>query len=226
MSTTGERGERDLEEYVRSALDDFQSRLWTGSPGIVKSVDMAKQTCTVQLSIKTTQRMPDGSQKQISIPVLQDVPMQFPGGGGAAITFPVKPGDECFVHFASRSPDSWQQSGGEQAPVDSGMHSLSGGFASMGFKSNPEAAKMAGGADPDAVQVRSMDGKSSLSLKPGGDVSVKNDTANLTVSTSAITGEIGGTSISVQAGRVDLGGPGGSKVMTLAGPSPIVYAKV
>lgn len=186
MATTLERGERDLEEYVRTAFDDFQARLWTSAPGIVKSYDPQKQTVSVQLSIKAMQRQPDGLVKQISVPVLQDVPVQFPGAGGSAITFPVKPGDECLVTFSCRSPDTWQQSGGEQAPVDAGMHTLSGGFAMLGFRSNPEAAKMQGGADPDAVQVRSMDGKSSVSLKPGGAITMKNEGITFALSSEGI----------------------------------------
>ena len=36
--------------------------------------------------------------------------------------------------------------------------------------------------------------------------------------------DVGGTQVIVQAGRVDLGGPGGSRVLTEAGPSSKVYA--
>lgn len=225
MSTTAERGDRDLEEYVRNALDDRMSQVWTSAPGIVKGYDAAKQTVSVQLSIKSTQRMPDGSVKFVSIPVLQDVPVQFPGAGGMKMTFPVKVGDECLVNFSCRSPDSWQQSGGEQAPVDAGMHSLSNGFAMLGFSSNPEAKKLQGGADPDAVQIRSADGQTAISLK-GGETHIKAPGADLTVSSSLIKGDVGGTLVKITGGRVDLGGEGGAQVVTLSGPSSIVYAKV
>ena len=42
--------------------------------------------------------------------------------------------------------------------------------------------------------------------------------------TVAIT--VGGTSVTIRNGRVDLGGLGGSPVMTAAGPSSVVFAKV
>lgn len=166
MSQNRERG-HDTEELIRTALEDFQSRLWTSAPGIVKGYDPQKQTVKVQLSIKAVQRMPDGSTKHVSLPVLQDVPVQFPGAGGHMITFPVKEGDECLVTFSARSPDAWQQNGGEQPPVDAGMHSLSNGFAMLGFRSNPEAKKIAGGADPDAITIRHNDGQTMLSIKSG-----------------------------------------------------------
>lgn len=44
--------------------------------------------------------------------------------------------------------------------------------------------------------------------------------------TDTVTIKVGGTSIAIKDGRIDLGGPGGSPVMTQAGPSSIVYAKV
>lgn len=37
---------------------------------------------------------------------------------------------------------------------------------------------------------------------------------------------VGGTTVTVRAGRVDLGGEGGSAVMTEAGPSSVVFAKL
>ncbi len=224
MATTAER-DQDGEEMIRAALDDFKSGLWTSAPGIVKSYNAEKQTISVQLSVKTSQRMPDGSVKQVSIPVLQDVPVQFPGGGGHSMTFPVKPGDECLVNFSCRNPDAWQQSGGEQAPVDAGTHSLSHGFAMLGFRSNPEAAKRVGGGDADAVTIRSDDGQTVISLK-GGEVHTKAPGADLTVSSSLIKGDVGGTLVKITGGRVDLGGEGGSPVLTLTGPSTVVFAKV
>ncbi|MGU3539973.1 phage baseplate assembly protein domain-containing protein [Methylobacterium sp. A54F] len=54
----------------------------------------------------------------------------------------------------------------------------------------------------------------------------------MTGKTIAITGQdkvtitVGGTTVTVRAGRVDLGGEGGSAVMTQAGPSSVVFAKV
>lgn len=54
----------------------------------------------------------------------------------------------------------------------------------------------------------------------------------MTGKTITITGtdkvilKVGGTTVTVTAGRVDLGGEGGSAVMTQSGPSSVVFAKV
>lgn len=44
--------------------------------------------------------------------------------------------------------------------------------------------------------------------------------------TDTVTIEVGGTTVTIRKGRVDLGGTGGSPVMTQAGPSSVVFAKV
>ena len=43
--------------------------------------------------------------------------------------------------------------------------------------------------------------------------------------TDRVVVQVGGTTVTVTAGRVDLGGEGGSPVMTQAGPSSVVFAK-
>ncbi|MFW8450019.1 Gp138 family membrane-puncturing spike protein, partial [Klebsiella pneumoniae] len=69
-----------------------------------------------------------GAQVSVNLPLLVDVPVVFPRGGGCTLTFPVKPGDECLVIFADRCIDFWWQSGGIQEPVDERMHDLSDAF--------------------------------------------------------------------------------------------------
>lgn len=54
----------------------------------------------------------------MDLPILPDVPVVFPGGGGFALTFPVAAGDECLVVFASRCIDAWWQSGGVGEPME------------------------------------------------------------------------------------------------------------
>lgn len=168
-----QRGD-DFEEALRSALEAHQAKMWTGLPGKIVSYDAARQRATVQLAIKSFVKQEDGSQKAVDLPLLQDVPVQFPGGGGQTMTFPIKAGDETFVTFSSRSPDSWQQSGGEQVPVDAGMHTLSGGFALMGFRNDTRALPNVSSTE---TQIRSDDGNTRIGLSGEGGVSVSTDRA-------------------------------------------------
>lgn len=166
-----QRGD-DFEEALRSALEAHQAKMWTALPGKIVGYDAAKQRVQVQVSIKSFVKQEDGSQKAVDLPVLQDVPVQFPGGGGQTMTFPVKEGDETLVVFSSRSPDSWQQSGGDQVAVDASMHSLSGGFAMMGFRNDTRALPDVSSSE---TQIRSDDGKTKIGLSGTGGVSIDTD---------------------------------------------------
>jgi phage baseplate assembly protein gpV len=180
-------------------MDSEKAKMWTSAPGKVVSYNAAKQTVSVQLAVKSFVKKPDGSQEAVDIPVLEDVPVQFPGGGGQTMTFPVKPGDEVLVTFSSRSPDSWQQSGageGGQVPTDATTHSLSHGFAQLGYRSNPKALS---NVSESATQIRSDDGNTSISLSGEGGVSVDTDKS---VAVSAASG----VSITGGAGNVSFTG--------------------
>lgn len=197
----------DPEEVIRAALDAAQAKMWTSAPGRVVSVDMAKQTMSVQLTVKSFVKNEDGTQRAVDIPVLQDVPFQFPGGGGMLMTFPVKAGDEVLVNFTSRSPDSWQQSGKDSVPTDASMHSLSNGFAQLGYRSNPSAAKV---VDPSTTgaEMRSEDGLTKMSMSAAGGVGIKTDKAVAIEATggTAMTGDMSITGTLTVTGEIILNG--------------------
>ncbi|WP_414162893.1 Gp138 family membrane-puncturing spike protein [Superficieibacter sp. BNK-5] len=132
-------------------------------PGIIQSFDPDTVTAVIQLAIKGYEPDNDGIPQPEVLPLLVDVPVVFPRGGGCTLTFPVKPGDECLVIFADRCIDFWWQSGGVQEPVDSRMHDLSDAFAIVGPQSQ---AKKISGISASAVELRSDDGKTKLSLNP------------------------------------------------------------
>lgn len=145
------------------ALDGLRSGLWTSMPGIIQSFNDGAVTATVQLAIKGIVHAPDGSAQFVNMPLLVDVPVHFPRGGGCTLTFPVAKGDECLVVFAARCIDGWWQSGGVQAPIDPRIHDLSDGFAFVGFFS--QATKIAG-ISTVSTQLRSNDGATYIDLNP------------------------------------------------------------
>jgi hypothetical protein len=153
----------DFEEGLRSALDGRQARMWTALPGIVESFNADALTCTVQPAIKANVRSPDGSTQWVALPLLLDVPVTFPRGGGCTLTFPIAKGDECLVVFSSRCIDAWWQSGDVQVQSELRMHDLSDGFAIPGPFS--QATKISGWSG-DSVQLRSNDGAAFIGLNP------------------------------------------------------------
>ncbi|MDV0626243.1 Gp138 family membrane-puncturing spike protein [Klebsiella variicola subsp. variicola] len=141
----------------------IMSAMRVSIPGIIQSFDPEAVTAVIQPAIKGVEHDASGAEVSVNLPLLVDVPVIFPRGGGCTLTFPVKAGDECLVIFADRCIDFWWQSGGIQEPVDERMHDLSDAFCIVGPQSQ---AKKIGGISTSAVELRSDDGETKLSLNP------------------------------------------------------------
>lgn len=158
----------DPQHATRAALEAKQAETQTNMPGIIVSYDPAKQTAVVQPAIKGKQFFPDGTSKHVDMPLLLDVPVNFPAGGGTTMTFPVKAGDECLVHFGSRDMSAWWQSGGVQAPIEARMHDLSDAFCTVGIRS--QKRMLTGGTHAANAQFRSDDGATLVEIDPAGKI--------------------------------------------------------
>lgn len=154
----------DQEEHAVRAFHTRQAGMWTALPGIIQSFDPASMTCSVQPAVKAVLFAQDGTATDVSLPLLLDCPVQFPGGGGFSLTFPVAEGDECLVVFASRCIDAWFASGGVQPQAEMRMHDLSDGFALLGFRSLPRVLTA---IDASGTQLRSDDGSTLVGVESG-----------------------------------------------------------
>ncbi len=173
----------DPEESLRAMLDGLQAKMWTALPCVINSVDFGKQTASLQPAIKSIVRNPDGTTQAVDLPLLSDVPLHFPSGGGSTMTFPVKEGDEALVIFSSRPADAWHQSGGVQAQIDARMHDLSDGFALVGFKSAPKALS---NVSSTSTQLRSDDGQHVVDLNPSTGLTLSSGGVSIAISPSGV----------------------------------------
>lgn len=96
------------------------SSLHCALPGIVESYDPEKQTVSVRIPVR------GGT----SFPLLTDVPVFMP------VPFEVSPGDGALVVFSDLETESLLAPAGE-APVSLRRHSLSDGFAFVGWRICP-----------------------------------------------------------------------------------------
>lgn len=166
----------DSETAMRLALDGRQSTIWTAMPGIIQSVNLTAMTCEVQPTIQGTVENENGTIESVNLPLLVDVPLVFPGGGGYILTFPLAAGNEVLVVFASRCIDAWWQSGGIQRPMEARMHDLSDGFAIPGPRSQPNRVNS---ISADSAQLRSNSGTTYFGLTDAGKIEMANATKNL-----------------------------------------------
>jgi hypothetical protein len=189
---------RDPEEPFRIFGDAMKSNLWTALPGIIVSFDAALQTAVVQPAIKQV-LLKEGATRDL--PVLGDVPVYFPSGGGLTLTFPITEGDECLLVFASRCIDAWWQSGGTQPPGEARTHSLSDGFALVGIRSTPRALD---NVSTSAVQLRTDAGGAYIELQPSGKVRIIAPEGVDIVGNVSVSGNIAVTGGNVSADGITL----------------------
>ena len=176
-------------ESLRQALEGRQAMIWTALPGIITAYSPQAMTVSVQPAIAGSVEEGPGQRRSAAVPVLVDVPVCFPCGGGYSLTFPIQPGDECIVVFAARCLDGWWQSGGVQPQAERRMHDLSDGMAIVGLRSQPRV--LAPLPDTSAVQLRADDGSQFVSIDPAGTVAVQATTAmTLTAPQIHIAGDI------------------------------------
>ncbi|MFJ5408125.1 Gp138 family membrane-puncturing spike protein [Pectobacterium punjabense] len=177
----------DDAEVLAATANSIKSQMRSAIPGVIQSFDPETVTCVVLIGVRSTNaRSYDDVSKNdeaLDYPLLVDVPVVFPRGGGCTLTFPVKPGDECLVIFADRCIDFWWQSGDVQSRVDGRMHDLSDAFVIAGPQSQ---AKTIGGISTSAAQLRTDDGAAFVEVAAAGDITATT-TGSMTINAPVIT---------------------------------------
>lgn len=179
----------DPVEMLRTAMDARAADTWTALPGTIVSFDATKQTAEVRPAMVAVAVGPDRVETEMPLPVIPDVPVYFPAGGGYTLTFPVKKGDECWLVFSSRCIDQWWQSGEPHRPKDARMHDLSDPAAFVGVRSRPRALS---GVSTTSTQLRSDDGALSVDVNSAtGAITLKAPTLiTLDAPETVITGSL------------------------------------
>lgn len=178
MLTYGEIGASDLEAN-RRILDNSQYSLKSAGPGIIISFYPDEQVASIQPAIMDRWRDQQGNLKWVQLPVLVDVPIVLPRGGGLVLTMPIQPGDECLVVIADSCVNSWWMSGGIQTQEEIRMHDLSDGFFIPGPWSQPRKIS---NYSMTASELRTEDGITKVSVTPGA--------ISLTAATVTVNGNL------------------------------------
>jgi len=108
-------------------------------PARVETYDEATRLVSVQPLIMDGFVDESGNRKADRLPVINDVPIVFPGSGGARVRFPVLKGDTVLLVFSSSSLDKWLVSGGEVDPKTDHRHALTDAIAIPGLQATPDA---------------------------------------------------------------------------------------
>ena len=125
-----ERVSADFDDIVKMHVRDGMRRIHTSCPAIVQAFDPVARTISAQ---PVTQVLTANG--FVNMPLLVDVPIQFLGGGGFFLEFPIAVGDEVLVCFSESCIDRWWTQGLLAPPDDYRFHDLSDGMAIAGFDS-------------------------------------------------------------------------------------------
>lgn len=164
-----------LATNIRQGIETKLKDLHTSMPGIVQTFDASTQTATIQPAVKRIFITRDEEIEILTptdLPILINVPVVFPRGGGFSLTFPVQPGDECLLVFCERAIDTWHESGNISQPNAKRFHSLSDATAFVGLSSLPNKIP---DYDDTNVQLKRDDGSVEFTLLTDGTARLKAD---------------------------------------------------
>lgn len=167
-------------------------------PCIVQSFDSSRMTVDVQPTVRERIIQESGQITYMQYPLLINVPVVFPQGGGNYITFPVSPGDECLVIFSDNAIDNWWVSGGIQNPIEQRRHDLSDGFAIVGVRSISKSMPSVG----SGVKIKGL-GSSEVNVN-GENVTIESGNASVTVASGGVTVSIGNINLVVNGSNVNV----------------------
>lgn len=173
-----------LASNIKQGIESRLKELHTSMPGIVESFDAENQLVTVQPAIRRIFITRDGDKEILvpsDLPILINVPVIFPRGGGFSLTFPVKKGDECLLTFCERSIDNWHETGKIKVPGAKRFHSLSDATAFVGISSLPNKIP---NYDETNVQIKKDDGTVYISVKEDSSLDIHAD-SNINATTDA-----------------------------------------
>ena len=135
------------------------SGIHTASVGKIVSYDSGSGLAVVKPSINYKTSSGD----IYEYPAIVNVPVFFPTGGSASITYPIKAGDDCCLIFAERSLDDWI-SGGET--LDPRKYDLTDCMAFVGMKPSRST-------NNDAIEIKH--GGCTFSMPENGPILINTD---------------------------------------------------
>ena len=103
----------DLAGLLRLAIDDFAAKTHTSIPGSVVSYDPSTKKASVQPLVQK-RIWQKGQLTPMPLPVIYNVPVQFPGTSRWQISGDLQPGDTGMIVFSEASLDAWLQGSGAQ----------------------------------------------------------------------------------------------------------------
>lgn len=123
-----------LAQLIKGASTSALEDVHVSMPGRIESYDILKQRAVVQPLIKRIVQGEDGEPVAELYPAVDNVPIEFFGGGDYALTFPVVKGMTCRLQVCSADLDLWLTRGGEVEPKSDRRFHITDSVAVVGLR--------------------------------------------------------------------------------------------
>ena len=180
---------KNFEQALGFVFNQQFKKLYTCLPGIVQFYDETTKRAQVLPAIQRT--FTDGS--SISMPILVDVPIIFPSGGGFTITMPITNGDSVLIMFSQRGITEFKKYFDESLPDIDSLLSIQDAIAIPGFGALSISPNLSDGAN-----MQTEDGTNSVSVN-NNKVELKLGANTLDIDNTAMTATIGGATLVLNA---------------------------
>ena len=164
-------------DIFRNSVISVLNGVNTSLPGIVVDYDPSTNKATIQPALNKAYL--SGA---MAMPILENVPIMFPGGSGFNITFPIVKGDYVLLIFCQRSLDLWLSVGGQVTPNDPRKFDISDAIAIPGLQ--PFTGNF---SNNNGTDFQISFGGSSITIDPSGAIQIKTDS---TVAIGTSTNEL------------------------------------
>jgi len=180
-----------LSESIKFILAQFKKSLNVSIPGVVNSYDDTTKRCSVLPAIRAQLT----TNEFVSLPLLTNIPVLFPSGGGILLTFPIKKGDSVLLVFSQRGLSNFKKDLKESYPTSS-ILDLHDAVAIPGFGDLTITS-----VDTDAATLQTSDATSYISLK---DSSIKSviGSNSFVLDSSSFKATIGGATLSLSSSEL------------------------
>jgi hypothetical protein len=119
-----DRSDLELGELLSLVQESRLLDVHTACMAIVQSYDPLTNTVIVQPAVKRRYSTDDAVAHE-TLPLIQNVPVQWTGGGGFELRFPISAGDTVLLVFSMWADAVWRETGQVSEPVDATKHGLS-----------------------------------------------------------------------------------------------------
>jgi len=151
-----------ISQIFSNSVWSILSNVHTSLPGIIVSFDPILNKASVQPALN--KKFDTG---EMTMPILENVPIIFPSSGNFSMTFPINVGDYVLLVFSERSLDLWKSVGGQVTPNDPRKFSLSDAIAIPGLMPLTENSTN----DNQDFVIKFAD--SEIRISPNGDIQIK-----------------------------------------------------